>query len=117
MLEDDHGQVSGTSSLALSPDDSRIYLLSGQALSTDTFTQVAQFPQGRSTVSADGTRLLVGDTATDYARVYSTSTSGQVGNLQWDCDLLSLSAIEEFGDGVLVLGDYLVCYRQTVPYP
>lgn len=117
VLEDDHGQVSGTSSLALNPDGSRIYLLSGQVLSTDTFTQVAQFPSGRSTVSADGTRLLVGDTDSDSVRVYSTTTTGQVGNLSWGCDLLDISTIEEFGDGVLVLGDDLVCYSQTVPYP
>lgn len=117
VLEDDHGQVSGTSSLALSPDGGRIYLLSGQVLSTDTFTQVAQFPQGRSTVSADGTKLLIGDTATDSARVYNTTTTGQVGDLQWGCNLQNLTAIEEFGDGVLVLGDDLVCYSQTVAYP
>ncbi|MGI9272258.1 MAG: hypothetical protein ACR2QT_10815 [Woeseiaceae bacterium] len=117
VLEDDHGQVSGTSSLALSPDGSRIYLLSGQVLSTDTFTQVAQFQPGRSTVSTDGTELLIGDTASDSARVYSTTTTGEVGNRQWGCDLLNLSTIEEFGDGVLVLGDDLVCYSQIVPYP
>ena len=117
VLEDDHGQVEGTSSLALTPDGSRIYLLSGQVLSTDTFTQVAQFPFGRSTVSADGTKLLVGDTDSDSARVYSTTTTGQVGNLPWGCDLLNLTTIEEFGDGVLVLGDDLVCFSQTVPYP
>lgn len=117
VLEDDHGEVYGTDSLALSPDSSRIYLLSGQVLSTDTFTQVAQFPQGRSTVSADGARVLIGDPDIDAARVYDTATTGQVGNRQWGCDLLSLTAIEEFGDGILVLGDDLVCYSQTVPYP
>lgn len=117
VLEDDHGEVSGTSSLALSPDGARIYLRSGQVLATDTFTQVAEFPAGLSTVSADGTRLLVGDASTDSARVYSTATSGQTGNRRWGCDLLDLAALEEYGDGVLALGDDLVCYSRTVPYP
>jgi len=31
--------------------------------------------------------------------------------------LLNLSTLEEFGDGILALGDDLVCYSQTVPYP
>ncbi len=117
VLEDDHGQVSGTFSLALNPDGSRIYLGSGQVLSTETFSQVTQFPAGRSTVSADGTKLLVGDTQTDSARVYDTSTTGQLGSRQWGCDIQNLAAIEEFGDGILVLGDDLVCFSQTVPYP
>lgn len=117
ILEDDHGEVSGTASLALNPDGSRIYLLFGQVLSTDTFTQVAQFPAGRSVVSQDGTKLLVGDVDTDSARVYDITTTGQVGNRHWGCDLLNLEVITEFGDGVLALGDDLVCYSRTVPYP
>ncbi len=117
VLEDDHGVVSGTSSLAISPDGSRIYLRSGQVVSTETLDPVGLFPGGRSTVSADGEALLVGDTGTDSARVYSTTTTGQIGNRSWGCNLQNLQVIEEFGDGVLVLGDDLVCYSQTVPYP
>jgi Leucine-rich repeat (LRR) protein len=117
ILEDDHGEVSGTASLALNPDGSRIYLLFGQVLSTDTFTQVAQFPAGRSIVSQDGTKLFVGDEQTDSARIYDITTTGQVGNRRWGCDLLTLTVLQEFGDGVLVLGDDLVCYSRTVPYP
>ena len=58
-----------------------------------------------------------GSTQADSARVYDTSTVGQVGNRQWGCDLQNLAAIEEFGDGVLVLGDDLICFSQTVAYP
>jgi DNA-binding beta-propeller fold protein YncE len=117
ILEDAHGQVSGTSSLALNPDGSRIYLLSGQVLATDTLTSVALFPAGRSIVSQDGTKLFVGDEETDSARIYDITTTGQVGNRRWGCDLLNLTVLKEFDDGVLVLGDDLVCYSRTVPYP
>ena len=117
VLEDNHGDVSGTASLALSPDGSRIYLLSGQALDTSTFNRAAQFPAGRSVVSQDQTKLFVGDTQTDSARVYDTTTTAQVGNRPWGCNLLNLAVLREFGDGVLVLGDDLVCYSRTVLYP
>ena len=117
ILEERFGHFSGTSSLALNPDGSRIYLLSGQALSTDTFTQVAQFPPGHSVVSADGSRLLVGDVVTDSARICDVTTTGQIDNRQWRCNLNNLAVIREFGDGVLVLGDDLVCYSRTVSYP
>ena len=117
ILEDEHGEVSGTSSLALNPDGSRIYLLSGQVLSTDTFDQVARFPPGRSVVSADGSSLLVGDVEADSARVYDIATNGQIDNRRWGCNLNNLAVIREFGDGVLVLGDDLVCYSRTVSYP
>ena len=115
--ENEFGVVSGTFSLALNPDGSRIYTGSGQALSTETLSRVAQFPAGRSTVSADGSKLLVGDANSDSARVYDTSTTGQVGSLQWGCNIQNLAAIEEFGNGILVLGDDLVCFSRTVPYP
>lgn len=116
VLEDDHGDVDGTSSLALNADGSRIYLESGQVLSTDTFDQVAKFPRGRSVVSADGSSLLVGDVETDSARVYAIATTSQIGDRQWGCDLHDLAEIREFGDGVLVLGDDLICYSRTVSY-
>ena len=116
VLEDDHGQVRGTSSLALSPDGSRIYLRSGQVLSTDTFSQTGQFPAGRSVVSADGSSLLVGDVETDSARVYDIATTAQSDVRPWGCHLNELAALRELGDGVLVLGDDLVCYSRTVSY-
>ncbi len=101
----------------MNPDGSRIYLLSGQVLATDTLTSVALFPAGRSIVSQDGTKLFVGDVETESARIYDITTTGQVGNRRWGCNLLNLTVLKEFGDGVLVLGDDLVCYSRTVPYP
>ena len=117
VAEDNHGDVSGSSSLALSPDGSRLYLLSGQVLSTDTITQVGKFPSGRSTVSGDGTKLFVGDVDDDAAREYDTTTTGQTGSRAWGCDLQSLSSLVEFGDGIIAMGDDLVCFSRTVPYP
>ncbi len=116
VLEDDHGSVSGTDSLALSPDGFRIYLKSGQAIDTDTMTQIGQFPPGRSVVNTDGSKLIVGDVNSDSARVYDTASTGLVETRQWGCNLLNLTRIYEFGNGVLVLGDDLVCFSRTVSY-
>ncbi len=117
VLEDDHGSVNGTDQLALSPDGTRIYLRSGQVFDTSTFSQVGLFPQGRPLVSQDGTRLLVGDAAADTARVYDLTSTAQVDARPWECDINAISAMFEFGDGILVLGDDLVCYSRTVTYP
>jgi hypothetical protein len=46
ILEDDHGRVSGTSQLQVSPDGSRIHLFSGQVLGTDDFLQQADLETG-----------------------------------------------------------------------
>lgn len=117
VLEDDHGEVSGTDNLALSPDGTRIYLRFGQVLDTGTFFQVAQFPAGRSIVSSDGNSLFIGDTESDEALVYDAATTGQVGTRTWGCDLAQLTVLRQYGDGVLALGDDLVCYSRTVSYP
>lgn len=117
VLEDDHGSVSGTSNLALNGDGSRIYLRSGQALNTDTFSQVALFPQGLSAVSGDGSSLFVGDEQSDAAQVYDIATTAPAGRRPWGCDVQNLSELEEFGTGILVLGDDLVCFSRTISYP
>ena len=46
VLEDDHGTVSGTSRLAVSPDGSRIALRSGQILDTETFDEIGRIDAG-----------------------------------------------------------------------
>jgi len=117
VAEDDHGSVSGTELKALSPDGTRIYLGSGQVLDTSTLTQVGLFPAGRPLVSQDGTSLFVADVADDTTRVYDLTSKAQVDARPWECDINALSAMFEFGDGILVLGDDLVCYSRTVAYP
>ncbi len=118
ILEDDHGSVGGTSNLALTPDGTRIYLQSGQTLATDTFNQVAQFPSGRSAVSGDGTKLLIHDGEATAAGVYDTALTSKIGRREWGCNILNLKALQEFGaDGVIALGDDLVCFSDTVSFP
>lgn len=48
VLEDQHGLVSGTDNLDVSPDGSRIYLASGQVLRTDTFFETGVIGGGPS---------------------------------------------------------------------
>lgn len=80
-------------------------------------TRVGLLPAGLRDVAADGTRILVGDADADLARVYDLSTSAQVGTRQWGCDIQNLTALHEFGNGILVLGDDLLCFSRTVDYP
>jgi DNA-binding beta-propeller fold protein YncE len=62
-LEDDHGSVSGTSHMSVSPDGARIYLESGQVLYTSTFIQAGQIGSGISEAGLDGNRVFVGTCA------------------------------------------------------
>ena len=117
VAEDDHGNISGTSHLAISPDGERIYLTSGQVVSTATIDRVGQFPAGRAVVTADGASLLVADASTDAAREYDIGTTGQTGTRKWGCDLLDVQTLREYGDGVIALGEDLLCFSRTVPYP
>lgn len=117
VAEDDHGEISGTNHLAISPDGERLYLSTGQVVSTATIDRVGQFPAGRSVVTADGFNLLVADASTDAAREYDITTTGQVGSRKWGCDLLNVQTIREYGDGVIALGEDLLCFSRTVPYP
>ena len=60
ILEDDHGTVSGTNAMDISPDGSRIYLSSGQVLRSDSFLQAGRIGSGTPSVSSDGSIVLVG---------------------------------------------------------
>jgi DNA-binding beta-propeller fold protein YncE len=118
VLEDDHGEVFGTDSLALNADGSRIHLRSGQVLETNTFTQVALFPAGRSAVSVDDTKLLVADGESSAAGVYDVFTTRKIGSRDWGCDIVSLLAIHELGgDRIVALGDDLFCFSEMVNFP
>lgn len=118
VLEDSHGSVRGTSSLTLNLDGTRIYLASGQALATDTFHEVAEFPGGTSALSADGTKLLINDGEADAGGVYDTFTTGKLGRREWGCDILNLVTLKELGsDGITALGDGLVCFSGKANFP
>lgn len=117
VLEDDHGSVSGTNSLALSPDGDHIYLSSGQALATDTFLQVQTFRPGRSAVSTNGSNLLVDDGEIAGAGAYDRTTTNKVGSRIWGCDLVNVTAMRDLNDkGILVLGDDLLCFSRRTAF-
>ncbi len=78
ILEDDHGSVSGTDKLAVSPDGNIIYTGSGQALRTGSFIQVGRVGAGVPRVSDDGSLVYVAQ-APDTISVYETVTYTLVG--------------------------------------
>lgn len=117
VLEDDHGQVSGTDNLTLSADGSLIYLSSGQVLATSQFNQVAKFPSGKSWLSNDGTNLYIAEGELNAVGVYDVNTTAKVGRQEWGCNLEDVKSIVEApGGGVIAMGDDLVCFVRIVPY-
>jgi DNA-binding beta-propeller fold protein YncE len=118
VLEDDHGEVGGADGLALSPDGAIIYLRNGQALDTATFVQIASFGPGPSAVTNDGQLLLVANATTDSATEYDLQSTAPTGQRHFGCNLGTVAAIEELGaGGIIVLGNDLLCFTQTVSYP
>lgn len=59
VLQDGHGDVSGTQRAVVSPDSSRIYLWSGQVLRAESFLQAGSIGNGLKDVSQDGNRVYV----------------------------------------------------------
>jgi hypothetical protein len=72
IQEDDHGTVSGTSWIDVSPNSELIYLHSGQVLFADSFNQKGRVQDGVSAVSNDGSRVYV--VRDEGIAVYETST-------------------------------------------
>lgn len=76
ILEDDHGSVSGTDRLEVSPDFTRIYLRSGQVLQTSDFNQIGSIGYGVPRLSSDGSLCYVGTSS--EVQVWRTDTYLQV---------------------------------------
>lgn len=76
ILEDDHGSVSGTDRLEVSPDFARIYLRSGQVLQTSDFNQIGSIGSGVPRLNADGSLGYVGTSS--EVQVWRTDTYLQV---------------------------------------
>ncbi len=110
VLEDDHGSVSGTDYMALSPDSSRIYLRSGQVLQTADFVQIGLVGSGIPRVNSTGSRVFVAR-APGLVEVYETTFFTKVDEVALPCSISSLKGFEllDDGDGVLLLGDSKVC--------
>ena len=110
VLEDQHGAVSGTDYMAVSPDGHLIYLSSGQVLQTSDFVQIGLVGRGIPRLSADGTRAFVA-MAPGVVEIYETEFFTQVDTVDLPCSLNSIRAFEVLndGEGFLVLGDDSVC--------
>ncbi|MGJ8654786.1 MAG: thrombospondin type 3 repeat-containing protein [Opitutaceae bacterium] len=118
VLEDNHGSVSGTSQLALSPDGSAIHLLSGQVLNTSDFTQNADLATGIARYGiAPGIFYLAESPTTNASSItvstYDTTTYVQTNSFTVPC------TVERFGlfrDFFILDGDagFLFLYNDTI---
>ena len=103
ILEDEHGSVSGTHELAVSPDGNVIYTASGQALRTDSFIQVGKISPGVPRISDDGSLVYVAQ-APDTISVYETSTFTLIGSITTPCSMDSIHAFDILPNGA----DYVI---------
>jgi hypothetical protein len=123
ILEDDHGSVSGTYNLDVTPDGNRIFLASGQILDTETFLQSALIGPGPSKLSNDGslahvvTRPFVAPVTIE---TYDTSSFFMVNSYEpttCELDPFITSKIDLLPDeaGWLVLNANTLCVITTLP--
>lgn len=118
-LEDDHGTVSGTQLMDISPDGSRIYLSSGQVLRAESFLQAGRIGAGIPSVSKDGSSVFVASSS-KLIDVYSSTTFLKTDSISLptssqsviNFDLLSTNSVD-FGFALL-RGQELVL---SVPEP
>lgn len=117
VLEDDHGSVSGTRQLEVSPDGGRIYLTSGQVLRTGSFIQAGSVASGIHQFGADPSRVYVVDEPNEIS-TYDTETFLEIASFNLNCSFQNIRKMVVLpGDfGWLVLGDDLLCGR-TFPNP
>ncbi len=109
ILEDEHGSVSGTHELAVSPDDNVIYTASGQALRTDSFIQVGKISPGVLRVSDNGSLVYVAR-APDTISVYETSTFTLIGSITTPCSMDSIHAFDILPKGA----DYVILADDSI---
>lgn len=110
ILEDDHGSISGTSYLEVSPDGDEIFLRSGQVLSTATFDQVGMIAGGPAEHGDDASVVYVAQTPGTILE-YSTDTLTQNDSFTVPCSLGSIARFLVLPDdgGFLLLGGSAVC--------
>jgi hypothetical protein len=105
VLEDDHGSVSGTDRIEVSPDGSRIYLRSGQVLHSGSFNQAGSIGSGVPELNEDGTLCYVGTGST--INIYDTVTFLQVGSIPVPEAVDHLILFED-GTGLYMLADDVI---------
>lgn len=110
VLEDDHGSVSGTSHLEVSPDGGRIYLTSEQVLRTGSFIQAGSVASGIHQFGADPSRVYIADEPNEIS-IYDTETFLEIDFFNLNCSFQNIRKLVVLpGDsGWLVLGDDLLC--------
>jgi subtilisin family serine protease len=112
ILEDNHGAVSGTSRLDISPDGTRIYLGSGQILDTSTFFQTGTIGVGLPALNKDGSSAFIGRSP-NLIDVYNTSTFLKVDEINTLCPTTGFQRLKILPGtlGWVVLGNDKVCVR------
>jgi len=111
ILEDNHGSVSGTGAFDLSPDDTRIYLGSGQVLRTSDFSQIGSVGGGVPAVSDDGALVYMG--ASSEIQIWRTDTYLQVASVAVPGSVEQLILVEDKGYIAVLTGSSVV----AVPIP
>ena len=118
VAEDNHGSISGSYHLEVSPDGSRLYNGGGQILDTGDLTQVGLIGGGSSRLTADGQLAYVATTQ-GTVEVYDVPTMLLQETLTFACSGSGVDAIQLLPNdsGVVVLsGDHL-CGASFDPAP
>jgi hypothetical protein len=110
VLEDQHGTVSGTNYMDISPDGNRIYLSSGQVLRTNSFLQAGLIGSGIPRINDLGDTAFVLSTSpstTGGLNTYSTTTFLQTNS--FDLPVAFPNGVSQFellpmNGGIAILG-------------
>ena len=116
VLEDDHGSVSGTSHLEVSPDGSRIYLASGQVLRTESFFQLTQIEAGIPRFG-DREDVVYVATSPSTVKTFDTVMHREIDSISVPCDLNSTTDFLVLPEerGWLLLAGAQLCGLVTRP--
>lgn len=119
VAEDDHGSVSGTSHVEVSPDGSRVHLRSGQILDPDTLDVVGLIGGGIARYDVDPTRVFV-TASPNQIQTWNVVSQTQVDTSTVPCTFGTFNVPREFvvleGEaGFVALQGTRVCGIADVP--
>jgi hypothetical protein len=116
VAEDAHGTVYGSNHLSVDASGSLLFTTAGQVLETTFISQVGQLPAGLAVAAPSGSTVYVAEHGSNAIGLYVSSTLRRIGERALPCALLSVTHLAPIADGVIVLGDDLLCATRTVPY-
>jgi len=116
VAEDAHGTINGSRHLSLNASGSLLFTAAGQILETTFISQVGQLPAGLAVAAPSGSTVYVAELGSNAIGVYDSGTLRRIGERALPCALLSITRLAPIADGVIVLGDDLLCATRTVPY-